>query len=111
VTGAFGDIRVLDLAVSPPGALAAMHLGEYGAEVNRVQPRGHASALWRYANRTKHLVAARYGLVEELAATADVVVVDLPARELEAAGLTCEQLRRDNPALIHVWMPPHAPTG
>lgn len=111
MTGAFAGIRVLDLAVAPPGALATMHLGEYGAEVTRVEREAEDSALWRYANRTKHVVVARDGLVEELAASADVVVVDLPARELEAAGLAEPQLRRDNPALIHVWMPPHAPSG
>lgn len=111
MTGAFNDVRVLDLAAAPPGALAAMHLGEYGAEITRVGREPRDSALWRYADRTKHVVVARDGLVEELAAVADVVVVDLPASELEAAGLTVAQLRRDNPALIHVWMPPHAPTG
>ena len=111
MTGAFRDIRVLDLAVAPPGALAAMHLGEYGAEVTRVERGAHDSALWRYANRTKHVVPVRDGLVEELAANADVVIVDLPASELEAAGLTCGQLRSHNPSLIHAWMPPHAPSG
>ena len=111
MTGAFAGIRVLDLAVAPPGALAAMHLGEYGAEVTRVARDDPGSALWRYANRTKHVVPARDGLVDELAATADVVVVDLPAGELERAALAVEQLRRDNPALIHAWMPPHAPSG
>ncbi len=80
------DIRVLDLAVAPPGALAAMHLGEYGAEVTRVERDDHDSALWRYANRTKHVVPARDGLVEELAATADVVVVDLPATRARSGG-------------------------
>ncbi|HEU5308511.1 MAG TPA: CoA transferase, partial [Acidimicrobiia bacterium] len=108
---AFHGIRVLDLAVAPPGALAAMHLGEYGAEVTRIERTPHDSALWRYANRTKHVVAARDGLVEELAATADVVVVDRPACELDAEGLSCTQLRRHNPSLVHAWMPPHAPTG
>jgi len=57
VTSAFRDIRVLDLAVHPPGALAAKHLGEYGAAVTRVEPEPSSDrrdeALWRYANRTK----------------------------------------------------------
>ncbi len=57
------------------------------------------------------MVPARDGLVEELAATADVVIVDLPASELEAAGFTREQLREHNPGLLHAWMPPHAPSG
>ena len=37
--------------------------------------------------------------------------IGLPASELEAAGLTSEQLRERNPSLVHVWMPPHAPSG
>jgi len=111
VTSAFANIRVLDLAVAPPGALAAMHLGEYGAEVTRVERGAHDSALWRYANRTKHIVPARDGLVAELLATADVVVVDLPAPALVSTGLGCEQLRELNSSVIHAWMPPHAPAG
>jgi crotonobetainyl-CoA:carnitine CoA-transferase CaiB-like acyl-CoA transferase len=111
VTGAFTGVRVLDLAEHPPGALAAMHLAEYGAAVTRVGHAPEHSTLWRYANRAKHVLPDGDELVAELAATADVVVVDRPAAELDAAGLTCAQLRRHNPALVHAWMPPHAPTG
>ncbi len=113
--GAFDGVTVLDLSVAPGGAIAAMHLGEYGAHVvpgRAAAPDRRPSALWRYANRTKHVVAAPDGVVvAELAATADVVVVDLPASELEAAGLTAEQLREHNPSLVHAWLPPHAPSG
>ena len=45
--GAFEGVTVLDLAVAPGGALAAMHLGEYGAHVGRVAREAHDSALWR----------------------------------------------------------------
>ncbi len=86
---AFTGVTVLDLSVAPGGAIAAMHLGEYGAYGDARRARtSDDSALWRYANRTKHVVPARDGLVEELATTADVVIVDLPGSELEAAGLT-----------------------
>jgi crotonobetainyl-CoA:carnitine CoA-transferase CaiB-like acyl-CoA transferase len=115
VTSAFGDVTVLDLSVAPGGALAAMHLGEYGASVTRIESRPDTdpsrAALWRYANRTKRVIQARDGLVEELAATADVVVVDLPASELTAAGLAAEQLRVHNSSLVHAWLPPHAASG
>jgi crotonobetainyl-CoA:carnitine CoA-transferase CaiB-like acyl-CoA transferase len=115
VTGAFHDIRVLDLTVAPGGALAAMHLGEYGAEVTRVD-RPHVvrrgdEALWRYANRTKHVVADGDGVGDDLAARADVVVVDLPEDELVSAGLDAASLRARNPRLVHAWMPPHAERG
>ena len=50
---------MLDLAVAPPGALAAMHLGEYGAEVTRSSSgRPTIRRSWRYANRTKHVVVS-----------------------------------------------------
>ena len=68
-------------------------------------------ALWRYANRTKKVVVGSDDGLRELARTADVVVVDLPATELEAAGLGAAQLRQLNPSLIHAWMPPHAVRG
>ena len=35
--GAFDGVTVLDLSVAPGGAIAAMHLGEYGAHVVRVE--------------------------------------------------------------------------
>lgn len=108
-------MTVLDLAVHPAGAIAAMHLGEYGARVLRVDTRSETpvqdEALWRYANRTKEMVSTGDGVVPGLASSADVVVVDLPAGDLEDAGLDAARLRADNPALVHAWMPPHAPRG
>ena len=108
-------MTVVDLAVHPAGAIAAMHLGEYGARVLRVDTRPGApvedEALWRYANRTKQMVPAGDGVVSDLASRADVVIVDLPPAELERAGLDADRLRADNPSLIHAWMPPHAPRG
>jgi crotonobetainyl-CoA:carnitine CoA-transferase CaiB-like acyl-CoA transferase len=115
VTSAFRDIRVLDLAVAPPGALAAMHLGEYGAEVTRVEPPeeppARDEALWRYANRTKKVVAAADGVLADLVARADVVVVDGRERDLVTSGLDAASLRAHNPRLVHAWMPPHSSTG
>ena len=115
MTNAFFDVRVVDLSVAPGGALAAMHLGEYGADVTRVELRPDDAApddpLWRYANRTKKVVVGSDDGLRELSRTADVVVVDLPATELEAAGLGAAQLRQLNPSLIHAWMPPHAVHG
>ena len=108
-------MTVVDLAVHPAGAIAAMHLGEYGARVLRVDTACDVpaadEALWRYANRTKELIPAGDGMVADLVSRADVVIVDLPPSELEAAGLAAERLRADNPSLVHAWMPPHAPRG
>ncbi len=115
MTSAFADVNVLDLTVAPGGAIAAMHLGEYGARVLRaeLQPgvRAGGEALWHYANRTKQIVPASDVDDQGLTGWADVVVVDLPEAELEAAGFDAEHLRRDNPRLVHAWMPPHAASG
>jgi crotonobetainyl-CoA:carnitine CoA-transferase CaiB-like acyl-CoA transferase len=115
VTSAFRDIRVLDLAAHPPGALAAMHLGEYGAAVTRVESEPSSDrgdeALWRYANRTKEVVVDRGADLRGLAAVADVVVVDHLWRDLERAGLTRDALQAANPGLIHAWMPPQSVRG
>jgi len=112
---AFRDVTVLDLSVHPAGAIAAMHLGEYGARVLRIDaapdPLKQDEALWRYAHRTKVAVPAGEGVVHEIASHADVVVVDLAVGELEDAGLDAERLRANNPSLVHAWMPPHAARG
>ena len=91
VTNAFFDVRVVDLSVAPGGALAAMHLGEYGADVTRVELRPDDAApdepLWRYANRTKKVVVGSDdGLSRSCRHTADVVVVDLPASRARSCG-------------------------
>ena len=108
-------MTVVDLSVHPAGAIAAMHLGEYGARVLRIDTASDAptqdEALWRYANRTKDMVSAGDGVVLDLVARADVVIVDLPAGDLERAGLDAGRLRADNPSLVHAWMPPHAVRG
>ena len=44
MTSACGDVHVLDLSVYPGGALAAMHLGEYGARVTRAESRREVRA-------------------------------------------------------------------
>ncbi len=111
----FDDVTVLDLTVYPGGALAAMHLAEFGAHVIRVAD-AEASfvddpALWLYANRGKQQVPTSDGRVEELAATADVVVVDCAPGRIASAGLTCGRLRDTNPTLIHAWLPPHGVRG
>ena len=107
---------MVDLSVHPAGAIVAMHLGEYGARVVRVDTAedvasAYDEALWRYANRTKEMVPAGDAVVRDLVSRADVVVVDLPAGELERAGLDAARVRADNASLIHAWMPPHAVRG
>lgn len=112
---AFRDVTVLDLSVYPAGAIAAMHLAEFGADVVRVGAAEVGAAgdlpLWLYAHRGKRSVPASDGLVPELAAGADVVIVDRTQPQLAGSGVSCDQLRAHNADVIHAWMPPHAPHG
>ena len=114
-SSAFGGITVVDCSHHPGGALAAMHLAEFGADVIRVddgrQPAAADLPRWLYANRGKRTVPAAAADVAQLVAAADVVVVDLPSAELAAAGLDRDALAAPNRRLIHAWLPPHAPRG
>jgi crotonobetainyl-CoA:carnitine CoA-transferase CaiB-like acyl-CoA transferase len=112
---AFREVTVLDLSVFPAGAIAAMHLAVFGADVLRVDAGRDRSAadlpMWLYAHRMKRSVPATESMIRELAEGADVVIVDRPHAELAGSGLAREQLRAHNPAVIHAWLPPHAPHG
>ena len=104
---------MLDLAVAPGGALAAMHLGEYGARGD-ARRAGGAARLGAVALRQPHQArgsGARRVWSRSSRRRPTSWSSTCPASELEAAGLTCEQLREHNPSLVHAWMPPHAPSG
>ena len=98
MTNAFVDVTVVDLSVAP----AWRDRGDAPRRVRRATSPGSSvrpddaapdDPLWRYANRTKKVVVGSDDGLRELSRTADVVVVDLPATELEAAGLGAAQLR------------------
>jgi crotonobetainyl-CoA:carnitine CoA-transferase CaiB-like acyl-CoA transferase len=115
----FVGIRVLDLTTSMTGAIAAMHLADFGADVLRIDteklPR--LSPAYIFANRGKRLLdldlvthEARRRL-RALINTADVLVIDGSAARLAALSCDAETLCAANTRLVHVWMPPHAIRG
>ena len=116
-SSAFDGIRVVDLSETLAGALASMHLADFGADVVRVEPGRVAErrlrAPYLLANRNKRIVeASRQGdEVAELVARADVVIVDDQPGVVAERGLDAATLRRRAPHLVHVWMPPHAEHG
>ena len=116
---ALADVRVLDVSTTTAGALAARLLGDFGADVVRLE-REPAEALHTplalAVHRNKRLVRLEGGtsgrqLVDGALPAADVLVVDRPAAELAAAGLDAPTLQRRFPALIHAWLPPHTVQG
>ncbi len=114
-------IRILDMSRVLAGPLAAMILGDLGADVIKVERPGTGdetrgwgppfddrgeSAYYLAANRNKFSVAADLGLeadralLAHLAAGADVVLENFKPGTLERRGLGAEQLLARHPALV-----------
>ncbi|MGV9285602.1 CaiB/BaiF CoA transferase family protein [Streptomyces sp. NPDC003730] len=112
-------LRVLDLATLFAGPLAATMLGDFGAEVIKVEhptrpdpSRGHGPSKdgiglwWKLLGRNKHTItldlskpAGRATLLR-LAATADVVVENFRPGTLEKWDLGWDELSAVNPRLV-----------
>jgi crotonobetainyl-CoA:carnitine CoA-transferase CaiB-like acyl-CoA transferase len=115
-------VRVLDLTTSIAGPFATQLLADFGAEVVKVERRGHGDearawgppfldgeALWFISvNRNKRSLALDYGksegaaVLRELIAKADVVVLNQPPRVSSKFGLDVESVRKLRPDIIYV---------
>jgi crotonobetainyl-CoA:carnitine CoA-transferase CaiB-like acyl-CoA transferase len=114
----FDGLRLLDLTTTFAGGLASMHFADFGGDVLRadsVSRRKTAEQI--VANRGKRFVdldtsssSGREAIVD-LARRADVVVTDMTPANLQRSQLDAATMRRHNPRLIHVWMPPHSTKG
>ncbi|MFJ1734593.1 CaiB/BaiF CoA transferase family protein [Streptomyces sp. NPDC088254] len=112
-------LRVLDLATLFAGPLAATMLGDFGAEVVKVEhpdkpdpSRGHGPAKdgvglwWKLLGRNKRAITlnlSRQGgraALLRLAATADVIIENFRPGTLEKWDLGWEELSAVNPRLI-----------
>jgi crotonobetainyl-CoA:carnitine CoA-transferase CaiB-like acyl-CoA transferase len=118
-TGPLGGLRVLDLATLFAGPLAATMLGDFGAEVVKVehpsQPdpsRGHGPSKdgiglwWKLLGRNKRTItldlSKRGGrsTLLRLAAEADVIIENFRPGTLEKWDLGWEELSAANPRLV-----------
>ncbi|MFF8949508.1 CaiB/BaiF CoA transferase family protein [Streptomyces sp. NPDC014940] len=117
--GSLGGLRVLDLATLFAGPMAATHLGDFGAEVIKVEhpvrpdpSRGHGPAKdgvglwWKVLGRNKRAITldlSRPGgraTLLRLAATADVVIENFRPGTLEKWDLGWPELSAANPRLV-----------
>ncbi|MEV0780291.1 CaiB/BaiF CoA transferase family protein [Streptomyces sp. NPDC050433] len=112
-------LRVLDLATLFAGPLAATMLGDFGAEVIKVEhptrpdpSRGHGPAKdgvglwWKILGRNKRTITLHLGtpagrdVLLRLAADADVIVENFRPGTLEKWGLGWAELSAANPRLV-----------
>ncbi|WP_067721336.1 CaiB/BaiF CoA transferase family protein [Nocardia yamanashiensis] len=116
--GPLSGLRVLDTATLFAGPLAATLLGDFGAEVVKIEhPRGDpvrshgaqrdgVGLWWKMLGRNKKSVTLYLGSAEgqelfrRLAADADVVIENFRPGTLERWGLGYPQLRDINPGLV-----------
>jgi crotonobetainyl-CoA:carnitine CoA-transferase CaiB-like acyl-CoA transferase len=117
--GALADLRVVDASTLFAGPMAAMHLGDLGAQVTKVEhprrpdpARGHGPEkdgqnLWsKTLGRNKRTVQldlsteAGAGAFRRLCETADVVIENFRPDTLERWGLSYETLSAGNPGLV-----------
>jgi crotonobetainyl-CoA:carnitine CoA-transferase CaiB-like acyl-CoA transferase len=122
-------IRVLDLATLYAAPLIATNLGDFGADVIKVEhPRGDEARgwglkrdgvplWWKTLSRNKRLVAADLhdpagrDRVLDLAAAADVMIENFRPGRLEEFGLGYDMLAARNPRLVLVRVSGFGQTG
>ncbi|MBE2276720.1 MAG: CoA transferase [Rhodobacteraceae bacterium] len=129
-----GDLKILDLSEGLAGPLCARFLGDFGANVIKVElPEGDAARRWepfakgvdaqeaslifQLANVNKRGVTVDYRTADGIAALrvliadADIVVESCKPGMLAELGLGYDVLRADNPRLILISITPFGQTG
>ena len=128
--GPLAGIKVLELGQLVAGPFAARLLGEFGAEVIKIEPPGsgdplrswrkvhEGTSLWWYVqSRNKQSVAvdlrkpAGQAIVRRLAREADILIENFRPGTLERWGLGYEALAAVNPGLIMMRLSGFGQTG
>jgi len=124
--GALGRLRVLDLSTLFSGPAIAAILGDFGADVVKVElpggdplrrigaQRGGRSVPWAVVGRNKRVIGVDPGrgdVLDRLTAVADVIVLNQPVGVLEEWGCTPSQIETRNPRAVIVWVTAYGATG
>ena len=128
--GPLAGVRVLDLSTMISGPLAAMMLGDLGADVIKIEPVGIGdlmrylgtqrqgmTALYAMSNRSKRSLAldlkdpAGIEVAMALAAQSDVVIQNFRPGAVERLGIDEAAVRVRNPDVIYVSVAGFGATG
>ena len=127
-------LRVLDLASFIAGPVAATVMGDYGAEVIKIEPPGEGDPqrklgqaqsipqhpvnfCWHLVNRNKRAVTLDLkhpdgrAAFDRLLATADVMVVNFPLKVRERLQMRYADIKPINPRIIYASMTGYGETG
>jgi formyl-CoA transferase len=130
MAGPLSNLKVVELGTLIAGPYCARLLGEFGADVVKIESPGEGdplrkwrvlhegNSLWWYAQaRNKKSVAVNLReadgqqVVRDLARGADIVVENFRPGTMERWGLGYEALSRDNPGLVMVRLSGFGQTG
>jgi formyl-CoA transferase len=128
--GPLAGLKVLEMGQLIAGPFAAKTLGDFGADVVKVEPPGAGDPLrkwrllkdgtslwWQVQSRNKRSVVLdlknpeAQEIVRRLAAEADVLIENFRPGALEGWGLAPEQLLERNPRLIVLRVSGYGQTG
>jgi formyl-CoA transferase len=130
-TGALAGVRVLDLSRVLAGPYCTMLLGDYGADVIKVEEPGSGdgtrawgppwagdqSAYFLAANRNKRGITANLksnegvAIVQALAAISDVLIENFKPGTADRLGLGYAALAQANPRLVYCSLTGYGQTG
>jgi formyl-CoA transferase len=129
-TGPLAGVRVLELGSFIAGPFAGQLLGDYGADVIKIEPPGAGDPMrrwgitrdgdslwWPAIARNKRSVAVDLrdergrDVVRRIAAHCDIVVENFRPGRLDEWGLGYDRLREENPAIVVVHVSGFGQTG
>lgn len=128
--GALAGLRVIEMGQLIAGPFAGKTLGDFGADVIKIEPPGAGDPLrnwrmiqdgtsvwWQVQSRNKRSIAldlrSREGqdIARKLIAEADVLIENFRPGTLENWGMSYEELSRDNPGLVMLRISGYGQTG
>lgn len=128
--GALDGLKVVEMGQLIAGPFAGKTLGDFGAEVIKIEAPGSGDPLrnwrllqdgtsvwWQVQSRNKRSIALDLrspegqDIAKKLVARADVLVENFRPGTLEGWGMSYEELSRDNPGLIMLRISGYGQTG